>query len=324
MKILVTGVAGFIGFHLANRLLNSGHTIVGLDNLNDYYSPSLKKHRLNLLRKKFDIKKFYFIKADIEKKATFNKIFKKYNFNLVVHLAAQAGVRYSFDNPQKYINSNIIGFFNLLENIKKKRKTALIFASSSSVYGNIKKKIYSEDLNCNKPKQLYASTKLSNELMAYSYHDLYSLKVIGLRFFTVYGPFGRPDMSILKFTRKILNNEKVNLFNFGVHSRDFTYIDDIIEGILKAIIVLTKKKNSYFEIFNLGNNKPIKLMKLVKILSKYLNLTPKINFLIRQKGDMLETKASILKAKKELGYSPKIDIDVGLKKFIDWYKKFYI
>ena len=159
--------------------------------------------------------------------------------------------------------------------------------------------------------------------MAYAYYDLYSLRVIGLRFFTVYGPFGRPDMSILKFTKKILNNEKIDLFNFGIHSRDFTYIDDIVEGIVKAIFLLKKKKNSYFEIFNLGNSKPVKLMKLVKIISEYLSLTPKINFLSKQKGDMLETKASILKAKKKLGFSPKVDIHTGLKKFIDWYKEFY-
>lgn len=319
MRILVTGVAGFIGFHLTNRLLDQGFKVVGLDNLNSYYNPALKKDRLKNISFHKNKKNFKFIRGDITQEQVFKKIFTKYKFKSVIHLAAQAGVRYSLTHPHIYVKSNIMGFFHLLENVKK-QKIKLIFASSSSVYGNNKKKLFVENQNCNTPKQIYAATKISNESMAYAYHELFNLQIVGLRFFTVYGPYGRPDMSIFKFTERILKRKNLEVYNFGKHSRDFTYVDDIVDGILK---ILKKKYKPSFEIFNLGNNRPVTLKFLIKTISKNLNIEPKIKYLGRQKGDMLFTRASITKAKKFFNYSPKTKLAEGIKKFINWYKSYY-
>jgi len=314
-KILVTGGAGFIGSHLVKRLARLGFKIVVVDNLNNYYSPKLKQDRLKIFLKDCD---FDFYKIDISDYRALKKIFVKYKFDVVCHLAAQAGVRYSLVNPWVYERANVLGTLNLLELLKEQKRGKLVFASSSSVYGANKKLPFSERDQVDRPISLYAATKKSNELMAYAYHQLFGLPMVGLRFFTVYGPWGRPDMACFKFADLMRRGQVIEIYNFGQMARDFTYVDDIIDGLVAAI-----RKDFKFEIFNLGNNRPEKLNKLVALLEKNLGRVAKKRKLPLQAGDVTETWADISKAKKQLGYQPKISLEKGLKKFTDWYKDYY-
>ncbi len=322
MKILITGSAGFIGFHLSKLFLQKGHYVFGVDNLNRYYDVKLKKARNKIL---LSFGKYKFKKININSTKKVSSIFEKNKIDLVIHLAAQAGVRYSLKNPSLYIDSNLKGFFNIIDNIKKKKIKNFIYASSSSIYGNSKKSVFKESDNATSPIQLYAATKRSNELIAHAYSSLYKINSIGLRLFTVYGPWGRPDMSLFLFTKKIMNNKKIDVFNYGKHLRDFTFIDDVVNGIyLCATKGLSKFKKDHFKIFNIASGKPVKLTKLIKIIEDKLKLKANKKFLRLQKGDVIKTYGSIRKIKSELGYTPKTSINQGVSKFIDWYKKFYL
>ena len=316
--ILITGCAGFIGYHLTKKLLNN-YNIIGLDNLNDYYDIKLKNSRL----KNLEHKNFKFIKCDISNKEEINNIFDKYKIDKVINLAAQAGVRYSIENPDTYINSNIIGFYNILENVKKHKINHLIYASSSSVYGN-NNTPFKENDSTDNPISLYATTKKSNELLAQTYSNLYNIKCTGLRFFTVYGPFGRPDMAYYTFTKRIINKEKIELYNNGESLRDFTYIDDIVEGIIKVL------DNKITKIYNIGSSNPIKLLEFINILKETLinnNLIEDYNLNIellpKQLGDVDNTYADIEELKKDYNYKPNTNIKDGLDKFVKWYKEYY-
>ncbi len=322
MKFLITGAAGFIGYHLSSNLLSQKHKIVAIDNINSYYDIKLKKHRIKLLKKDKNKKNFSFIKLDLQNKKKLKHIFKQNNFDFVIHLAAQAGVRFSINRPEEYIKSNVIGFFNLLEIIRY-TKTKLIFASSSSVYGKTKQNSFSESQKNSEPLQLYAATKSSNELMAYAYHNLYNLCVIGLRFFTVYGPLGRPDMAVYKFSKKIVQNKNIELFNRGNHSRDFTYISDVVGCIHKCVNKYKNKKEKMYQIFNVANGKPEKITYLINLLSKELNKKARLRPNKLQMGDMVNTKASINKTKKILNFKAKIKLNLGIKEFINWFKKYH-
>ena len=299
MKILVTGSAGFIGFHVCKKLIEKGNNVVGLDNLNHYYDQNLKKARLKILYKvaKNKKKKFIFFKADISKREKIKKKFSKYKFNKVLHFAAQAGVRYSLKNPAEYIKSNQIGFFNIIDLSKIYKIKHFVYASSSSVYGDNKKLPFSENSNTDKPRQIYAATKKSNELMAYSYSSLYKLKTTGLRFFTVYGPWGRPDMALFKFTKNIIKKKKITIFNKGNHERDFTYIDDVVNLTLLALNNFSKLKGNSppYRILNIGSNSPIKLKKFINIIEKILNIKSKKRMLALQRGDMVKTYSNSTK-----------------------------
>jgi len=332
MKILVTGSAGFIGFHLCRKLILKGHTVVGLDSINNYYDTKIKLERLKILKK--ISKNFIFKKCDMSNFSLVKKIFKKYKFDQVVNLAAQAGVRYSIDNPKAYLDSNLVGFFNILDCSKQFKIKHLIYASTSSVYGNNSKLPFAEKNHADHPIQFYAATKRANELMAHSYSSLYNLPTTGLRFFTVYGPWGRPDMALFIFTKNILEEKKINLFNFGKHIRDFTYIDDIIEPILRLIKKPPKKNkkklikdpsesSAPFKIYNIGNNDPKKLMDFVNAIEKKLNKKAKINYKPLQKGDVYETFADINKLLKVTKYKSKTDINIGIGKFVDWFREYY-
>jgi len=317
--VLITGCGGFIGYHLTKKILDD-YKIIGIDNLNDYYDVNLKKDRLNNLKHK----NFKFIKSDISNKEELNKIFNEYKIDKVINLAAQAGVRYSIENPDAYINSNIIGFYNILENVRKHKINHLIYASSSSVYGN-NELPFKEDSKTDNPISLYAATKKTNEIMAQTYSNLYNINCTGLRFFTVYGPFGRPDMAYFNFTKKIINKEKIELFNNGESLRDFTYIDDIVEGIIK---VLDNKKT---KIYNIGSSNPIKLLDFINILKQTLinnnlieNYELNIELLPKQLGDVDNTYADTEKLKKDTSFKPNTNIEDGLDKFIKWYKEYYI
>jgi len=315
MKILITGSAGFIGYHLCKELLDEENTILGIDNLNNYYNPSLKINRLNQLKL---YKNFKFEKIDISDREKITPIFKDFKPNKVVNLAAQAGVRYSLQNPYAYMDSNLVGFLNILELCRQNETEGFIYASSSSVYGENKKIPFSINDRVDKPISLYAASKKANELIAHSYSHLYGLHTTGLRFFTVYGPWGRPDMAYYIFTKKILNGEPISVFNNGNMKRDFTFIDDIILGTKAAI-----EKNYSFEIFNLGNNKSVNLLDFIKTIENKLNKKAIINFQPMQSGDVKETCADISELEEKLGFKPKILIDEGIQKFIKWYKSYY-
>jgi UDP-glucuronate 4-epimerase len=315
MKLLITGAAGFIGYHLCKSMLNEDYEILGIDNLNDYYDKKLKNRRLEILNKH---KNFRFEKIDISERQNLTDAFIKFRPNKVVNLAAQAGVRYSLENPYVYIDSNISGFLNLIELSRQYDVEGFIYASSSSVYGANKKTPFSIDDRTDNPVSLYAATKKSNELIANSYFHLYGLKNTGLRFFTVYGPWGRPDMAYYIFTKKILSDKTIDVYNNGDMERDFTYIDDIIEGTKAAI-----EKNYSFEIFNLGNNKSVNLLDFIKTIENKLNKKAIINFQPMQSGDVKETYADISESEEKLGFKPKISIDQGIPKFIKWYKSYY-
>ncbi len=321
-KILVTGGAGFIGFHLSKRLLENNYQVIALDNLNDYYDVNLKKARLEIL-KQYD--NFLFVKMDISNKEELEKLFLKYNFDIVINLAAQAGVRYSIDHPDTYITSNIIGFYNILECCRYYPVKHLLFASSSSVYGKNKKVPYATTDKVDKPVSLYAATKKSDELMAYAYSNLYDIKTTGLRFFTVYGPYGRPDMAYFSFTDAIFNNREIKVFNNGDMYRDFTYIDDIVEGIVKLLdkIPLKDEDGVSYKIYNIGNNKPVKISDFIEVLEKEIGKVAKKKYLPMQQGDVYQTFADISDLKEVTSFVPKTSIEEGLHKFILWYKRFY-
>ncbi|MDD2807004.1 MAG: NAD-dependent epimerase/dehydratase family protein [Patescibacteria group bacterium] len=315
MMILVTGGAGFIGSHLSKALLDRGDKIVIVDNFNDYYQPSLKEDRLkNLIGGRAEIFRLD-IATDIDK---LRKIFSEHNFDKVVHLAAQAGVRYSLENPSSYIKSNIVGTHNLLELVKEFKIKDFIFASSSSVYSGNKKLPWSEADPVDRPVSVYAATKKANEVEAYVYHHLYGINITGLRFFTVYGPWGRPDMAYFLFTNAIVQGKPINVYNNGKMRRDFTYIDDIVSGAILAI-----DHCDGYQIFNLGHNSPVELEKFISILEKEIGQVALKNYLPMQRGDFLENYADINLAKTVLGWEPKTDIDLGLEKFVVWYKDYY-
>ena len=315
MNILVTGAAGFIGFHTCLYLLTK-HMVHGLDNLNNYYDVNLKKSRLKILKKNKD---FEFLKTDIQNKNLHNK-FKKIKLDIIINLAAQAGVRHSLKDPFSYIYSNILGQINLLEFAKKIKIKKFIYASSSSVYGGNEKMPFSVKHRVDKPISLYAASKKSTELLAECYSHLFKIKCIGLRFFTVYGPWGRPDMATFIFTKKILENKKINIFNYGNMKRDFTYIDDIVKGIKGAVNLKGDYKH---KIYNLGNNKPEDLKRFISIIEKNLKVKAKRNLLPIQPGDVAKTSANIDESKRELNFNPKTSIDDGIPKFIEWYKQYY-
>ena len=313
-KILVTGSSGFIGMHLCNSLLVDGYRVHGIDNMNDYYDPRLKDARLNQLS---GFENFTFSEIDISNLEAVKQVFSEFRPNKVVNLAAQAGVRYSLENPHAYIQSNIVGFTNIIEMCRSFKVSGLIYASSSSVYGGNKKIPFSVDDRVDNPISVYAASKKSNELIAYTYNHLYGLNTTGLRFFTVYGPWGRPDMAMYIFANKISKNEKISVFNQGKMKRDFTYIDDIVSGLRSSI-----DKNYSCEIFNLGNNRCENLMDMIGLIEKALNKKADINFMKIQPGDVEKTYANIDHAIDKLNYNPQTSIESGIPKFIEWYKSY--
>ncbi|MEE2765636.1 MAG: SDR family NAD(P)-dependent oxidoreductase [Candidatus Neomarinimicrobiota bacterium] len=319
--MLITGVAGFIGYHLAKRLLEEGYDLIGLDNLNNYYDPQLKKDRLAQL---INYPNFEFIKIDFTDQEKTRSFFMKQSFEQVIHLGAQAGVRYSLENPQAYIDTNLTGFLNILEGCRHNNISRVIYASSSSVYGNNSKSPFSENDQVRQPISLYGVSKLANEAMAHTYAHLYGMQMIGLRFFTVYGPWGRPDMALFLFTKYILNRKPIQVFNQGKHTRSFTYIGDIIESIFQLIIIekdtIKFQKN---EIFNIGGSEPVKLMRFIKIIENTLGLEANIEYLPLQPGDVKKTNSDNQKLESIIDYSPQIDIKTGIKHFIEWYKEYY-
>ena len=314
MKILVTGAAGFIGYHLCESLLDDGYEVLGIDNVNNYYDPNLKLARLEQLK---PYKNFKFEKVDIADRKSITQSFQSFKPNKVVNLAAQAGVRYSIENPYAYMESNIVGFLNIIELCRLNNVAGLIYASSSSVYGGNTKIPFSVEDRVDNPISLYAASKKSNELIANAYSHLYGLNTTGLRYFTVYGPWGRPDMAIFIFTKKIVASEPIPVFNNGNMKRDFTYIDDIISGTRAAI-----DKNYKCEVFNLGNHKSEQLMDVVAHIEKNLGKKAEIDFLPMQLGDVSESFAEIEKSVKMLDYEPTTNVDAGVRKFVDWYKKY--
>lgn len=337
-KILVTGAAGFIGFHLCRRLINDDYEVIGIDNLNSYYDINLKKSRLNLLEfeAKTQSKNFIFFKENIENQSQISKIFKECKPNKVVNLAAQAGVRYSLINPNAYIQSNIVGFNNILEACREFNVKHLLFASSSSVYGGNTKLPLSENHNVDHPISLYAASKKSNELMAHSYSHLYDLPTTGLRFFTVYGPWGRPDMALFLFTKSILENKPINVFNHGDMIRDFTFIDDIVFSLLQIIIKKPKGDLNFdknnpnpssswapYKIFNIGNSNPVKLLEYISEIEICLDKKAIINFEDMQPGDVKSTSADTSLLEKWISFKPKTSISYGISAFVKWYKEYY-
>lgn len=330
-KILITGAAGFIGYHLSKKLLLEGFTVLGIDSLNNYYDPKLKNIRLKKLKKISKDKdlKFTFIKLDLIKSKAINKLFKDNNFDIVINLAAQAGVRYSIENPMTYSDSNLHGFLNILEACRKYKPKHLLFASSSSVYGMNSKAPFSIDDNTDFPVSLYAATKKSNELMAHAYSHLYDIPITGIRFFTVYGPFGRPDMAYFKFTKAILEGKEIEVFNHGNMQRDFTYIDDIINGIFKLINKIpkldspkTSNASAKFKIYNIGNNNPVKLSKFIKAIEDSLGIKANKKNLPMQAGDVPTTFADIDDLISDINFRPKTSIEAGIKEFVNWYKEY--
>lgn len=320
MKILLTGAAGFIGMHTAKRLLARGDEVVGLDNLNDYYDVNLKKNRLLKLT---ESKNFRFVKIDLTDEKNIKKLFEDEKFNAVVHLAAQAGVRYSLTHPQAYISSNVAGFCNILEACHCYPIEHLVYASSSSVYGGNTKLPFAEDDSVDHPVSLYAVTKKTNELMAHTYSHLYQLPTTGLRFFTVYGPWGRPDMALSLFTQAILNGEPIRVYNYGRMRRDFTYVDDIVEGVLRVLDRPPSTESTPYKIFNIGNNKPVELLDFIACLEEALGKRASKEFLPLQDGDVPETYADTQALNQWVGYVPTTEITQGIGKYVDWYRSYY-
>ncbi len=326
-KILVTGAAGFIGFHLSQSLLNRGDTVVGLDNLNDYYDVFLKEDRLTQLKNKSN---FSFHKLDLADRQGIAQLFDQQKFDVVVNLAAQAGVRYSLQNPHAYVDSNLVGFVNILEGCRHSQVKHLVFASSSSVYGANTKIPFSVGDNVDHPISLYAASKKANELMAHTYSHLYGLPTTGLRFFTVYGSWGRPDMAYFKFTQAILAGQPIDVYNYGKMQRDFTYIDDIVEGIVRVIDKLPQASESDststkapYKIYNIGNNQPVELLHFIQVLEDCLGIKAEKNLLPMQPGDVPRTYADVDDLVKDVGFRPSTSIEVGLEKFIAWYTSYY-
>ena len=333
MKIFVTGVAGFIGFHVVRSLLKRGDDVVGLDNVNDYYSVELKQARLGQLQGQ---DRFTFVHSDLEDRTTIESIFKREQFDAVVHLAAQAGVRYSIVNPHAYMSSNINGFLNILEGCRHTDVQHLVYASSSSVYGANTKMPFSVSDNVDHPVSLYAASKKANELMAHSYSHMYGIPTTGLRFFTVYGPWGRPDMALFLFTKAILSGEPINVFNHGKMKRDFTYIDDIVEGIVRVMDRPAVANSDWsgenpdpscslapYRLYNIGNNQPVELLKLIHTLEQCLGKSAQMNMLDMQPGDVPATFANIDALSQATGFTPSTPIEVGVQRFVDWYREFF-
>jgi UDP-glucuronate 4-epimerase len=334
MKILVTGVAGFIGYHLAHRLLTDGETVYGIDNLNAYYDITLKQDRLAQLA---PFPQFTFDPIDLADRGTLSALFQTQSFDIVVNLAAQAGVRYSIDNPFAYIDSNILGFTNLIECCRHHTVKHFVFASSSSVYGANTKVPFATTDNVDRPISLYAATKKANELLAYTYSHLYRIPTTGLRFFTVYGPWGRPDMAYFKFVKTILAEKPIDVYNFGSMERDFTYIDDIVEALMRILIrppqvetepFNTEKNlqllsNPPYRLYNIGNHTPVKLLQFIEILEQLLGKIATKNLLPMQPGEVLSTYADIDDLARDFDFRPNTSIEVGLRKFVQWYRDYY-
>ena len=319
-KVLITGCLGFIGFHLSIRLLkDNNYEVYGIDNINNYYDVNLKKNRQKILKIN---KNFKFKKIDITNKKSLSNVISDFKINVIINLAAQAGVRNSIDNPKAYLDNNINGFFNILEVSREQKINHLIFASTSSVYGNNKNFPLNEKDNSDFPLSFYAATKKANEVMAHSYSNIYKLPITGLRFFTVYGPYGRPDMSLYKFTKAIYNEEHINLYNNGNHIRDFTYVDDIVSGINK-VINNPSRKSIPFDIFNIGSGNPKSLKFFLKTITRITKLKPKIKLKKLQLGDIYKTHADISKIRRVHGYKPMYNLSMGVKNFIDWYNYYY-
>lgn len=333
MKILVTGAVGFIGFHVSQYLCSRGDQVVGIDNLNDYYEVGLKEERLAQLE---PLSNFRFIKVDIADRSIMAELFQAEKFDRVVHLAAQAGVRYSIENPHAYVDSNLIGFVNILEGCRQQQVEHLVYASSSSVYGANEKTPFSEKDNVDHPVSLYAASKKANEAMAHSYSQLYSLPTTGLRFFTVYGPWGRPDMSPILFARAITEGKPIKVFNYGKHRRDFTYIDDIVQGVVRALDKVAQPNPDWtgltpdpetslapWRIYNIGNSKPVELLYYIECLEKAIGKKAKKELLPLQPGDVEHTYADVSALARDTGYKPNTSIESGVEKFIGWYKTYY-
>ena len=328
MKLLVTGAAGFIGYHTAKLLLERGDEVVGLDNLNDYYDPSLKAARLDILRSD---ERFQFIKADLADRTAMQAVFRSHQFQRVVHLGAQAGVRYSVENPRAYVQSNIVGFLEIIEGCRHTQVEHMIYASTSSVYGANTRMPFAERQGVDHPLTLYAATKRSNELMAHSYSSLYGLPTTGLRFFTVYGPWGRPDMALFLFTKNILAGLPIDVFNEGCHQRDFTYVDDIVKGVAAAVDHVAAPDPDWdsnhpnpstskapFRIYNIGNQKPVALTRYIEVLERCLGKKARKNLLPMQLGDIADTWADVETLAREVGYRPCTDLETGVKHFVEW------
>ena len=326
-KILVTGSAGFIGFHLINKLLEQDCHIVGIDNLNDYYDPQLKHDRLAILDAHENANKYQFIKLDLADREGIATLFKDNNFDIVVNLGAQAGVRYSIENPNAYVDSNLVGFINILEGCRHSKVKHLVYASSSSVYGMNKKQPFSTNDCVDYPISLYAATKKSNELMAHTYSHLYNIPTTGLRFFTVYGPMGRPDMAYFSFTKKILNGETIDVYNNGDMKRDFTYIDDIVKGVVRVMKTIPKPQESNvtnakapYKVYNIGNNQPVTLRRFITAIEDACGVKAKENLMPMQAGDVPITYADVDNLIVDVGFKPSTSIEDGIEEFVYWYK----
>ncbi len=333
MKLLLTGAAGFIGFHTARLLLERGEEVVGLDNLNAYYEPALKEARLSILRR---YPAFRFVKIDVADRAAMEELFAREQFRRVVHLAAQAGVRYSIENPHIYVQSNITGFLQVIEGCRRHGVEHLVYASTSSVYGANTRMPFTEQQNVDHPLTLYAATKKANELMAHSYSSLYGLPTTGLRFFTVYGPWGRPDMALFLFTRRILAGEPIDVYNDGRHQRDFTYIDDIVRGVAAALDHVAAPdpiwnsdapdpctSKAPYKIYNIGNQRPITLMRYIEVLEECLGRSAQKHFLPLQPGDLPDTWADVEALARDVGYRPETPLETGVRRFVEWYREYY-
>ena len=319
---LITGGAGFIGFHLSKSLLEKGARVIGFDNMNDYYDVSLKEDRLAKL---YYYDKYTFVKGDLADNADVFRVFQEYRPDIVVNLGAQAGVRYSIDNPSAYMESNMMGFFHILEGCRYFPVEHLVYASSSSVYGGNEKVPFSTEDKVDEPVSLYAATKKSNELMAHAYSKLFAIPATGLRFFTVYGPFGRPDMAYFKFTKKIFAGEPIQVYNRGDMMRDFTYIDDIVRGVENILCNPPEKneKGAFYKLYNIGNNKPVKLMDYIETLERCLGMEAKKEYLPMQPGDVYQTYADVTDLMRDYDFKPETSIEEGLQKFVDWYREYY-
>lgn len=333
MKILVTGAAGFIGFFTAKRLLERGETVIGLDNFSDYYDVRLKEARARVLD---DFDAFRMERLDLADRAGMEALFASEKFDKVVHLAAQAGVRHSIENPHSYISSNIVGTLHVLEGCRHHDVEHLVYASSSSVYGANTTMPFSIHQNVDHPLALYGATKKANELMAHTYSNLYSLPTTGLRFFTVYGPYGRPDMALFKFTRNIIDGKPIDVFNFGNHRRDFTYVDDIVEGVVRTMDHTARPNDEWdpanpdpgtgkvpYRLYNIGNQQPVDLMRYIEVIEECLGRKAEKNMLPMQPGDVPDTWADAEDLARDVGYAPSTPIEAGVKKFIEWYRDFY-
>ncbi|MDH1168753.1 NAD-dependent epimerase [Pantoea agglomerans] len=333
MNFLVTGAAGFIGFHVSQRLLAAGHQVVGIDNLNDYYDVNLKHARLNLIKADPG---FTFIEMDLADRDAMASLFDQQKFQRVIHLGAQAGVRYSIENPHAYVDSNLTGHLNILEGCRHHKIEHLLYASSSSVYGLNRKMPFSTEDSVDHPVSLYAATKKANELMSHTYSHLYQLPTTGLRFFTVYGPWGRPDMALFKFTRAMIAGEAIDVYNQGQMKRDFTYIDDIAEAIVRLQDVIPQQDDNWtvetgspatssapYRVYNIGNSQPVTLMNYIEAIEKALGITARKNLMPMQPGDVLETSADTEALFKAIGFKPQTGVEEGVKNFVGWYRDFY-